>query len=95
MSEVLYSRLVWWNGSRGLAKSLDVTVALREAPQCLPGACEVEMGEVEAGRLTYAEVRDRPCDPRRDMTADEVLRCRLWLEKVRGATLAAMRGDCP
>lgn len=67
-------RLEWSNG-RGLAQCDGVSIELRRPPG-------VGYVEIHYSPDVQAEIRERDCDPRRDMTADEVRQAEQWLHHI-------------
>lgn len=67
-------RLEWSHG-RGLAQCDGVSIELRRPP----GPLVVELHYTPG---IQAEIRERDCDPRRDMTPEEVRQAEAWLRHV-------------
>lgn len=86
MSANLYLTRLYWDGRRGLAKSGDVSIELHAAPAVLGGPVEIDF----APEVRVAEMRPRPCDPRRDMTPEEAAAVLAWLTTMALAAKAAI-----
>lgn len=67
-------RLEWSHG-RGLAQCDGVSIELRRPPG-------VGYVEIHYSPDVQAEIRERDCDPRRDMTPEEVRQAEAWLRHV-------------
>ena len=73
MSEQLHPTRLEWDGRKGLARHDGVQIQLHHAPG---GG---HLAEVHYTPGLQAEVRDRCCDARRDMTPDEIHAAQRWL----------------
>ena len=81
MSNDIYARILWWNGTKGIAKDFDMTVTLRHPPRALPNVAEIDYGEVEAGvQASPGQIREHDYDKKRDMEASEIKRVVLFLD---------------
>lgn len=67
-------RLEWSHG-RGLARCDGVSIELVRPP----GA---NVAEIHYTPGVQAEIRERDCDPRRDMTPDEIRQAEAWLHHI-------------
>jgi hypothetical protein len=82
VSTELYLVGIWWDGQKGRAKHDGVEAKLRHAP--VLGALTVDRTEFNPALHIYT-VAERACDPRRDMTPDEIEEAHLWLLRMSGA----------
>lgn len=73
MSDAIYPTRLRWDGKHGCARHDGVHIELRERPA---GMIWIE---VDYAPGVVSECRDRDCDPRRDLHADEVKMIRGWL----------------
>jgi hypothetical protein len=95
MSADLYRRVLWWNGSRGLLKEIDVTVELHAPPTFLPDVEEVDFGQMQKEGTDFNAYPPRirlGGGANREMEAPEITAVRVWLNAIRGAVAVALRG---
>lgn len=82
MSSELYLVALCWDGQKGYAKHDGVDVKLARSPV---------LGRVVIDRIEYNPalsifwLAERACDPRRDMSPDEVEDAALWLLRMSSA----------
>lgn len=80
MSTVYTTIRLWWDGRRGQAQYNGVTIPLDEAPDVMQCIYELDY----APELHTYEIRERPCDPRRELRPPEQELLLRWLRKVLG-----------
>ena len=88
MSEQLHPTRLEWDGRRGVARHDGVSIELHRAPGC-------SWAELHYTPGIQAEIRERACDPRRDMTADEVKAVQRWLQYMAHAARSACAQTLP
>lgn len=88
MSEKLYPTRLEWDGRRGMARHDGVSLELHRPPA---GA----WAEVHFTPGIQAQVRERACDARRDMTADEIRAALRWLQYMAHAARTACAQTLP
>ena len=72
MSELLHPTRLEWSGQRGMARHDGVQIDLHKPP----GAAVAELHFTPG---LQAEVRERDCDTKREMTGDEIRQAKNWL----------------
>lgn len=83
MGDILHPTRLEWDGRSGIASHDGVQVRLARAPSS-------QWYEVHYMPLVQSEVRERACDPRRDMTPDEIKAVQRWLEYMAHAARHAL-----
>ena len=77
-----------WDGRRGLARHDGVSIELHRPPGC-------NWAEVHYTPGIQSQIRERACDPRRDMTADEIKAVQRWLQCMAEAARASCAQTIP
>lgn len=91
MSTNVYTRILWWNGERGIAKDVNVEVKLHFAPNALPNIAECDFGEVEPGQLAYVpQIREQTGERQRDMKDAEIEAVRAYLKHLHAVVEKAL-----
>ena len=90
MSDLFYTTRLRWSGGYGIAKLHGVTVALAVAPDLGAGPVETLDYTPEVGCL---EIRQRACDPMREMTPAEIHAADALLRVLTGWEM--LDGDAP
>lgn len=88
MSDHLHPTRLEWDGRRGLARHDGVSLTLHRPPG-------ITWAEVHYTPGIQAELRERPADPRREMTGDEIHAAQRWLQRMADAARAACAQTIP
>ena len=88
MSEHLHPTRLEWDGRHGLARHAGVQIELQQAPSR-------QWHEVHYTPGIQAEIRDRPCDAKRDMSLQEISAVQRWLAHMAYAARQSIGHDAP